>query len=472
MVMAAAMFALASCNEKLQNNPDDGNGNTETPGGTGNNGGSGNNGSPTEELAPSAQKTKLEEVAKNLMDQYPSEEFKEFFELISKFDEKYFEEANSTYWDSFYEYCEEKGEEMFFYTTNEEEQDGEYYISINAEAFLEFAQFKGKLTLGETSATVVDYDGTMVEFTLDGKQYVATLKTSGASEKVMFTLDNVYGHEDYDGYYDEETGEWIDKYVMLHYDMHYKFEVEVPENIEVTLTRDGVDYAKVDMKFEKKFDTSDSRLTIECFKVTATVTFGGHSIIIEKTGYDEASQKATLDVTIHKDGKETMSFNASADVDVEFVTVHDEWEGGYEDYIQPEFHAAKNFNLSCDVLGQLQAIGKCTDGLALAEYIENFDNASSQSQAERAINNINNCFEIGLYYDKSMTRQAQLIIDYDVVTDDYYGETWFEMEPIILFPDGSKYAFYEYFDENSFSGLVDSFELWLEMYDTMFQNYL
>ena len=85
--------------------------------------------------------------------------------------------------------------------------------------------------------------------------------------------------------------------------------------------------------------------------------------------------------------------------------------------------------------------------------------------------NINNSIELGVYYDKSVTRQAKIVFDYFVERDDYYGDEWYELEPIIEFPDGSKYAFYEYFDEDSFEGVTNSFELWINMYETMLEHY-
>ena len=42
--------------------------------------------------------------------------------------------------------------------------------------------------------------------------------------------------------------------------------------------------------------------------------------------------------------------------------------------------------------------------------------------------------------------------------DDYYDETYYEVEPILLFPDGSKYAFEDYFTERAFGDLLDKLE--------------
>lgn len=473
--MMVSVFALTSCDDLLNKSGQDGDdtpGVIETPE---------NNGAPMEELKPSAQKTKLEEVAEALMDEYPAAEFEEFFELSGKFYEKYIESTISkddgnSYeynWDPFFDYCEQKGEEMFFFTNNETEKNGELCREWTMEGFLEFAQFNGMLVLGENGATCEEYDGTKMVFTIDGVEYVVEIKASGNTVKAMYTFKDVYGGESYIGGDYDEDGYWVDEYAVIHYEDTYHFEVLVPEKINATLTKNGADFAKVEVAFTRKFNESGVSLTTDCFQVTSTVTIDGHSVVIEKSGYDAASGKAGVSYTLKKGADEMIRFTATADVKVELVTENNQWNDGasYDDYVYPEFTLAKNFDVYLDVLGQLQVAGKCTDGVALAEYIDNFYDADTDSQAERAVDNINNYLDLGIYYDKSVTRQADIIMDYYVYTDDYDGYSWYELEPIIKFPDGSKYAFYEYFDEDSFSGLSNSFDLWVSLYETMFEHY-
>ena len=462
VLLVAAVFALPSCGNLSSNLDQDGDdsGVTVVP--------PGNTGSPMETLEPSAQKKKLEDVAEALMDEYPASEFEEFFELSAKFCEKYLDGYD---WDAFYEYCEEKGEEMFFYTEEETEKNGETCYKWTTEGFLEFSQFNGMLVLGENAATCKDYDGTRMVFTLDGDEYQADIKASGNGVKAVYTYEDIYGYENWDGYYDEETGYWVDNYVFVHYENTYDFEVTVPEKINITLTKNGADYASVEMSFTRKFNESGVNLTTDCFLVTSAVTIDGHSVIIEKSGYDAATGKAGVSYTLKKGAEVIMSAAATADVKVDLVSRNDEWDGGYDDYLYPEFTLAKDFDMYVDILGQLQIIGKCSDGVALSENIENFYDAGNDSQAERAIDNINTYIDLGIYYDKSVTRQADVIMDYYVETDDYNDFTWYEIEPIIKFPDGSKYAVYEYFDEDSFSGLSNSFDLWLSLYETMLEHY-
>ena len=408
--MAAASLLLTSCDDFFKNQVEEKpNDQIENPD---------NNGDPMEELTPNEQKARLEEVAENLMAEYPAGDFDQFFKMVSRFNEKYFESVNDQYWDSFFEYCEEKGEEMFFFSEDESEKNGEIYYSWNVEAFLEFSDLHGILTLGEQSASCKDYDGTKVVFSLDGNDYVAEMKASGKTETAIYRHEDIYGYENYDGYYDYENGYWVDNYVMVHYNDSFYFEVSVPEKVNITLTKNGKDYASVEVAFARRFSEEGVSITTDCFQITTTVTIDGHSVVIEKTGYDAATGKAEVSCCLKKGSDEIVKAVAAADVKVKFITETDEWGSGYSDYTYPEFTLAKNFDLYFDVLGQLQVIGKCTDGVALAEYIENFYDASNSSQAERALDNINNYIDLGLYYDKSVTRQAELVMDYYVEEDD------------------------------------------------------
>ena len=471
VLLAAAVFALSSCGNLSTNSNQGGDD-------SGVNVPPGNTGSPIEKLEPSAQKKKLEDVAEALMDEYPASEFEEFFELTSKFSEKYLDGTYDDYgtyygydWDEFYEYCEEKGEEMFFFKDEETKKNGETCYKWTVEGFLEFSQFNGMLILGENGATCQDYDGTRMVFTLDGNEYQADIKASGNGVKAVYTYEDIYGSENWDGYYDEETGYWVDNYVFVHYEDTYHFEVIVPEKITATVKKNGADYASVEITFTRRFNESGVSLTTDCFMVTCSVTIDGHTVVIEKTGYDAATGKAGVSYTLKKGAEVIISAAATADVKVKLVTEEDEWGNGYDDYMYPEFTLAKNFDVYVDILGQLQIIGKCTDGIALAENIENVFDADTESQAERAVDNVNNYADLGIYYDKSVTRQADVIMDYRAVVDDYNDYTWYDIEPIIKVPDGSKYAFYEYFDEDSFAGLSNSFDLWLSLYETMLEHY-
>ena len=157
---------------------------------------------PAENIAPSEQKSKLEEVAQDVMDEYPASEFNEFFDLAGEFYETYGENYN---WDPFLEYCENKGKQIF--------------VSDDAtsvcEFLLEFADLNGLLTLGENGASCVDYEGTKMVFSLGGNNYETEVSTEGNEVKAVYS-------------YTEEGEEYL-------------FDVDVPEKLNVVIKKNGAD---------------------------------------------------------------------------------------------------------------------------------------------------------------------------------------------------------------------------------------
>ena len=95
--------------------------------------------------------------------------------------------------------------------------------------------------------------------------------------------------------------------------------------------------------------------------------------------------------------------------------------------------------------------------LNLVEYIDTFYESSNESSLERAVDNINNILDLGIYLNGEKTKQVDIVMDYYI--EDAYD--WY-LEPIIVFSDGSKYAFYEYFTESRFNDTVNSFDEWME----------
>ena len=136
-----------------------------------------------------------------------------------------------------------------------------------------------------------------------------------------------------------------------------------------------------------------------------------------------------------------------------------------ENMEHPELVVGRGYDIYVDILGRLQLRGHGSDIQSIYENIQNFFEAETAQQAERVVDNINNYVDLGLYYDGSQTRQADLVFDY------YPTDYGFGLDLLIQFSDGSKYAFFEYFNEDSFSGTINSLESWLSTYETMLERY-
>lgn len=371
---------------------------------------------PAENIAPSEQKSKLEDVAQEAMDEYPATEFEEFFDLAEQFNEQYGENYN---WDQFLEYCEAKGEQIFVYND----------ATSVCEFLLEFANLNGLLTLGETGASCVEYDGTKMVFSLGADKYEVEVTTAGEE------VEAVYSYADE---YDE-----------------YLYDVLVPEQLNVVVKKNGSDYAKVLLNFEMRFTAEGVNVNTDSFKVTATVMIGEHSFVLERSGYDANAKNVSFGCTLKNGERVIVHTNIAAEVQVSLD----------ENMEHPELVVGRGYDIYVDILGRLQLRGHGSDIQSIYENIQNFFEAETAQQAERAVDNINNYVDLGLYYDGSQTRQADLVFDY------YPTDYGFGLDLLIQFSDGSKYAFFEYFNEDSFSGTINSVESWLSTYETMLERY-
>ena len=98
-----------------------------------------------------------------------------------------------------------------------------------------------------------------------------------------------------------------------------------------------------------------------------------------------------------------------------------------------------------NLLGELQVEGKCSDLVRMAELADAY--VEDEDEFERVIDIMNSLIDIHLYYDCTSTEQASIELEPMMETDEYYGEYYYWAEPVIVFNDGSRYLFYEYFDE-------------------------
>lgn len=394
-------------------------------------------------LTPEDQKVKMEEVAQEFMDKYPADTFEDFFGLSKRFAEKYFDYDYD--WDGFFMYCEEKGEDMYSYFEDVDYVDGKYCYETTTDIVVMLSNLNGKVVLGENSVSCSDNKGLSVEFSLDGKDYVAELSFSGKKTVVNYSFFEVY-----DGYYD-------------YYEDTYNVEVEIPETISLKVTENGKTYAEITWTFSFSISDEGVNLNKDSMHVSTSIKIDDNEMTIKKTGYDSAKNKAMAGVSLKKGSETVLDAEFSADVDVNLVEE--------DDVISLEVKMTKNADFYIDILGEMQIKGKCSDMIALAGYVENFLEAEDEAAIKRILDDINGAIDLGLYYNGSSKKTADVVMDFYVYYDEYWDEEFMEIEPILVFDDGSRYSFYEYFDEESFAGVIDSFELWIEMYETMLEHY-
>ena len=257
-------------------------------------------------------------------------------------------------------------------------------------------------------------------------------------------------------------------------------------------TYDGTSWEREESsdKLEFRFNTEDGK------KVVATVqaSKGGPELSIEGNTY-VIPQNATANVSI--DGKTecaitvntqcnfkstvavnvnleangysiSQSLNANSDsgtCNVEFkingesiVTASSAFGGNHltdPDYIYENYETiGGNASAVVSILNEAQLKGSCSDISAMVRELDNLEWDSSIESARQEAAIYNKYITAGLTYDNATNFVAELeVVAYE------YDEYSFYTEPIIVFTsDGSRFSLEDYFTEENFGGLIDSFE--------------
>ena len=257
-------------------------------------------------------------------------------------------------------------------------------------------------------------------------------------------------------------------------------------------TYDGTSWTREDSsdKLEFRFDTEERK------KVVATVqaSTGGSELSIEGNTY-VIPQNATANVSI--DGKTECAitvntqcnFGSNVDVNISLnangyviteslnvnsgsgscnidfsidgesiVSAASTFGGNHltdPDYIYENYETiGGNASAVVSILNEAQLKGSCSDISAMVRELDNLEWDSSIESARQEAAIYNKYITAGLTYDNATNFVAELeVVAYE------YDEYSFYTEPIIVFTsDGSRFSLEDYFTEENFGGLIDSFE--------------
>lgn len=228
--------------------------------------------------------------------------------------------------------------------------------------------------------------------------------------------------------------------------------VEVPASIGVTLTVGG----KTELKLDVRPNLSADGKTIK-----PEVDFTHASLVCTVRG-EANPQFITATSRIEKNG--TMLVDAYAKVAVSDMTDPDNWvcedmnwDGSTYEYIDPSEHFVE-FVKTGECRLRVLAAELVGNGnfRTILDQISNLDMEDERAQAEAEAAICNSNMKIYLAYTDDNTKAANVVMD--IARDewqDYNGVTHYDYytEPILVFGDGSKYAFESYFTQNRFSSL-------------------
>lgn len=441
LVFPASMFV--SCNDDPVNNPND----PQNP-------------SNPDSLVvapvstPEEQKKVLEQTAIAVMDEVAASNFENVADLAEYLVEEYSEDNYD------YSNIEEWAEECYdalartFVNTEVEEdyyEDGEWswgwvYIYDHYKVVCAASNFTGKFeavkdTMGMWQYTEADDLSFHVQ-DAQGKPCVLRLATSGQTKLV-----HLFGEYDW---VDDSYGNDVD---TTYYDVNDWY-VHIPEVLDITLTQDGDELAKVSYKVDlssiegDEFDLSKDKLNM-----TAAIEFNGYSLVVDNCKYAPKNGTAVA-ANFKKGNKSLISLEASADIDV----------------TNDAFNGSKNNKVEIDVMGVVQVKGAIdSDVYDLLEAYEDAIYADSVADFRNHLDRINELVDLNLYYYNSSTPAAKFELRLFESEDVDYEEYWY-IEPVIVFNDETSYALGEYFNEEDFEKLLNAIEKLVNDYDDLIEE--
>lgn len=282
--------------------------------------------------------------------------------------------------------------------------------------------------------------------------------TDGSDKTIQFVWDDCVA-----------TISWTKSTKLEYYysDDDINYVVYVPNNIELTVEINGKRHLNVELA------TNISNMKTWAPQVTISLN-GGYEMVSKVEGN---SKGLTSQSTLKKDGKtlysavSTVAINDATDIDNWMEEYYDEYYDEYGTYISEEYFlenvktgAAQIDILSLSILaegdfrGMYQEIESIDDRYDSYDDDYNYISENVKKECEAICKYVNDKVQVVLVYNDTKEIVADVVMsvasEYDSYDDDYY----YYVEPILLFPDESKYAFEDYFTERAFGNLIRKVE--------------
>ncbi len=317
-----------------------------------------------------------------------------------------------------------------------------------------------------------DYGGTIFTFDTKNEEWVEGTGAKGNEIKASWP-DN-YGAtitwSNSSKYWDYQTPEdYYDDYIRVY----------IPSEINFVITSGSKTLATIDVEPQL---TDNYTLA-----PNAKVTFPGGFVYNIKSSANATGINAQ--VTFSKGSQLLMS--AAATIAINDFTDPDNWyyeddyvwEDEFGNQYQDRWYDPTMYMIEHAKTGQFQidlldlSIVGSGDFRKIYDTAESFDDDeedgwNSNAWANAMVDVINKEAKCYLFYNDTNEKVCDVVAQktkwtdeyYDWETDQYVTEDMYAFEPIMLFPDDSKYSFESYFTKKKFNSLIEAFEALVEAY--------
>lgn len=424
--------------------------------------------SPTTETAmsPTEQKEKLDVIARNFMSQVDSKDFNNLSDFGHGLNEKY----ENHDWDVIGDWAENIFKSLKTpLNQSDSSVDPDYpnytYYYTYYQTVILASNYKSHFEANNRSWTRTNADDLQFIFDdKDGKECVLKVLTSDNVKQVhVATLDEWTGYTS-----DEINGKY---YYKEYYDRNNLI-VGIPEEVKVTLTRagDAAPIMDVDVKIDlssiqgNEFDLSKSSITVS----TTVKLNNGYVIDLSQVSYTPT--KAKVQFSLSKNDMTLVTLAAASDLkDLPETNVSD---FSKEDFSDDDFENANATNAyaKVDIMGKAQVQAKLKD---VRKFVNLLDEAGEYEENETkfksCVAQANELLEGSLFYDGTNTQQAKVRLE--SIPDNYGGNQYWEMEPVLEFFDGSTYSTFEaFFNDKDFKTVIDQFDDLVDAYTKLIEK--
>ena len=438
---AMALATLSACEEGMptQPQPDD----TENPGT------SEEPGDSATPLTPDEHKQKLENIAIEFVDEFNPADFDALIGSLSYFEDFFADDD---------ELIEVPGDENIPSTDDE-------YIDETTRAIKSFSVAGLINAVTRASEQIIldvndedfDFNGVVITFNEDGEP-IFDEENGNTGECIVMWEESVATFT---------WGETKGQYTYIDEEEDVEYIVKIPAYINLSLKISGVEHLNINVEPNITDNyTYAPKITIELN--------GGYEIVCENSA---DNQKLSSAYSLSKNGKRLAGAVAAASIK-DFTNTENWYYEYYNDYyneyiteIAPDTYFEKNVtngSIQIDILTlTLTAAGDFT---GMYDKIEELDNkyiwwddlGNYYEDQEKAYYNdlcelINNTVEFVALYNDTNEKIADVKVQprRSVRNDGDYEDVDYEIDLVLVFPDGSKHVMQDYFTADSFEDLMN-----------------
>lgn len=303
-------------------------------------------------------------------------------------------------------------------------------------------------------------------YTWNGDDY-AWEETNGKDKTITFEWDDTVA-----------TISWAKSTKVEYYyeDEDMNVVVYVPNNVEISFKINGKEYLNIVLET----NITNIQTWAPEYKVTLN---GGY----EFTGRSKGNSKGLeAGGSIKKSGKTLLNaaavvaINDATDIDNWMTEYYDEYDGVYYTEVSGEYFldqvktgAAQLDILELSIVGEGDFKGMYEEIERLEEEYDYWDENWNKlpdvekEYCDEVCKYVNEKVEIVLLYNDTNERVANIVFSTIMYNDEYDGYIDYDIEPILVFPDGSKFAFEEYFTEKAFGDLIEVVQALAEEIDSL-----